>query len=81
MAVKGAFITLPINPAMPARVKLMTDNSMPKKTLKIETIKKPAIPPINNKGAKTPPTPPATPVNAVAKGLNNNKASIKIKYV
>ncbi len=79
MAVKGAFITLPIKPAMPASVKLMTDNSMPKNTLNTLTIKKPAIPPINNKGAKTPPTPPATPVKAVAKGLNNNRAIIKTR--
>ena len=31
MAISGAFMMLPITPAMPARVKFMTDRSSPRK--------------------------------------------------
>ena len=81
MAISGAFMMLPITPAMPARVKLMTDRSRPRKRLQKVIRMNPVTPPTKSEGANTPPIPPAAFVKAVAKGLSSSRASKKSSSV
>ncbi len=78
IAVSGACSTPAINPAMPIKVKLLSE-TLPPKTLIIFASAFPKALPINNVGIKIPPTPPAEKVIVIAIALK--KAMINRKVI
>ena len=80
MAVNGACNTPAIIPAIPTRVKLLSETDILKKGILLRTFatKLPMILPIKREGAKIPPTPPAPNVNELAIILKKTRPASNI---